>query len=172
MDAAVTRGDSVAVLAHLRSGADPTAALLTACRMQRDAGIAEALARGGAVVNAPGFMWGYAPLHWSAIGDLGACCRVLLSAGAAVGAVSDAGRTPLHVAAMHGAIDCATQLVAAGADIRALDGSGQTPVDVAAGYGRQALESLLRDAAAATARWSGIRRAALTAWCGHWERSA
>ena len=183
MDAALLRACSVGSLADvldcLANGACATAvdvegasALHLATR-RRDARIAEALVRSGAPVNARSRFHATTPLHWVSGSDWAtgsaACCALLLSAGADVDVADDAGITPLHNAAYFGVVDCAVQLLAAGADLGARDCWGHTAADVAAQESHVAMASLLRDAAAARARWSGLRRAALTVWCSPWH---
>ena len=104
------------------------------------------------------------PLHLAAQGGRSDVCHQLLSAGAQVGATDCAGWTPLHCAAWFDRVACVEQLLAAGADLGARTGSGwgcQTAADLA---GTQ-VGTLLRDAAAAQARWDGFRRLALVTWC-------
>ena len=124
-----------------------------------------ALVRHGADVHALDHQ-NSTPLHWAAARDSAACCRLLLSAGAAVNAAAEEGWTPLHAAAVHRASASAAELLAAGADPSRVAGRGLTPAAAAASKGHALLATLLADAA----RWSGMRRAALTAWCWRWER--
>ena len=123
-----------------------------------DLAAVEVLLRGGAAVDTrtPS---GRSPLHLAAT-ECSSCCRALLDAGAEVNAVTDDGLSPLHYAASWNNVDCAVLLLAAGADACRWRG-GHTPAEVAARRGHVALASLLADAA----RWGGLRRAALTAWC-------
>ena len=175
MDAALLRalwsGSLADVLDCVANGACATAANERGCSalhiasLRPDACAAEALVRSGASANARDH-GGSTPLHWCRA----ACCALLLlSAGADVDAVTIAGWTPLHSAACRGVVDCAVQLLAAGADPGATNRHGETPADVAARHRWPAMASLLRDAAAVHARWAGLRRAALTAWCSRRE---
>ena len=168
---ATWNGDPAAVADALARGAQPTAvnaigrtALHHAARHE-DASMADVLIRGGAVVNATTQRGDGAPLHYAATYGRGACCRVLLSAGADVHAVSCVGDTPLHKAAFKGSVDCVAQLLAAGADVRQRNNCAESPVDAAVRRGRLAAVALLHHAAAAAARWSGLRRTVLIAWC-------
>ena len=125
-----------------------------------DASGAVALLRAGAAVNVRD-REGETPLHWAAEVGSVACCRVLLRAGADVDAACDADWTPLHEAAWGGSADCTALLLAAGADVAMkTHDDGDTPQDLAMDY--PTVACMLRDAAA---RWRGLRRAALTAWC-------
>ena len=179
MDAALLRatesGRLADVLECLANGASVTVAdhngysPLHFAAHRCNACVAEALVQSGAPVNARTF-WGATPLHCAATNT--ACCALLLAAGADVNAAEMNGYTPLHRAAYFGAVDCALQLLAAGADVGAKNRWGQTPADVAVQRGHVAMPSLLCDAAAARARWSGLRRAALTAWCSPWHEGA
>ena len=107
---------------------------------------------------------------WSAL-HVAACLGLAAMAhGATVDARTDVGSTPLHFAdsAEYCRVlksSCIPLLLAAGADPRCRDFDGLTPADVARRRGRLAAAALLEDAAAACERWSGLRAAAITAWC-------
>ena len=165
---AVERGSLADVVACLAAGARAAAvdqdgwSALHSAACGEDPAIAEVLLRAGAAVDGRTAA-GHSPLHLAA--DNGrSCCRVLLSAGADVNAATNDGMTSLHRAAWAGELDCAALLLAAGADARRR-WFRHTPADVAADRGHVALATLLADAAGAQARWVGLRRAALTAWC-------
>ena len=126
--------------------------------------VAAALVAARALVLArDGF--GQTALHWAAMSGRGDCCRLLLDAGADVRVLSFDGQTPLHAAAIARSVECTGQLLAAGADVNALDSYGYSALDAAVLRGECVVAALLRDAAAASSRWSGLRRAALAAWC-------
>ena len=173
---AVHRGDLAALARSLADGARPDATVSGVSPLHVaisffDAGIAVAMAQAliaaGASVDARTCA-GRAPLHWAAAAaSSGACCEALLLAGASVNAVDGKGNTPLHDAARHGgAMDSAAQLLAAGADVGRRNSDGKTAAELALSLGRDDLAVRIRDAA----RWAGLRRAALTAWCCRWER--
>ena len=104
-------------------------------------------------------------LHLAVRYDDGAVRRLLLAAGADVHATCQLGWTPLHDAAAFGMVDCVVDLLAAGADARARTFDGHTAAKLAeCNWCTASLAPLLRDAEAAAARWSGLRRAVLTAW--------
>ena len=136
-------------------------ALLSAAARGDVAAMVTCLADGAAVNTSD--LWGQTPLHWAAGRGSDACCRVLLRAGADVDAACHAGWTPLHVAAFVGSVGCTAQLLAAGAGADAKTTKfGYTPADVARMNDHPGVACILRDAAA---RWRGLRRAALAAWC-------
>ena len=85
-----------------------------------------------------------------------------LANGARATAADEDWCSALHWASSRGDACIAEALVRSGAPVNA---RSRFPGDVAARHGHVALASLLWDAAAARARWSGLRRAALTAWC-------
>ena len=171
---AVFLRDAPAVAACLARGAQPCAigklggsALHLAARL--DAAITGTLLCAGADTDVRSAT-GHTPLHWAAANSNTAACELLLSSGADADAVEpDGGLTPLHCAVSAGSVDCVTVLLLAGADAGARRGDGYTPLDIARLCYRfskqQALVSALRGPTAAAARWSGLRRAALTAWC-------
>ena len=165
--AAVRYGDLGDVHRWLACGSNPNAvdvdfgaSALTWAVCVDDVPKAAALVSAGASANAR-TRSGVTPLHHAATNPSGGCCRVLLEAGADVDAVNDDGWTALHAAACRGTIHCATLLVAAGARLGAVTASGKTPVDIALALDKPAMVRLL----AAAARWAGLRRLALVAWC-------
>ena len=155
---AVRRGEDAAVLPALRVNG---CCLLHLAAFCNEPSVAEALVRAGALVNACD-RWDETPLHYAAKSGSDACCRVLLRAGADVDAACEAGWTPLHEAARAGSVGCAAHLLAAGADVAAKTAGGDTPTDMAVRCKHPAVASMLRDVMQG---WSGLRRAALTAWC-------
>ena len=129
------------------------------------AAVTELLLRLGAPVNAR-TNFGCTPLQWANSVE---CCQVLLLAGADVDAVNDRHENALHYAIWRDAPEQVPRLLAAGADPLCKHFFGFTAADMArrAGYPRAA--ALLDDAAAACARWSGLRAAVVTAWCSCWQ---
>ena len=165
------------------------AALYLAAENKQDASIAMALFAAGADVNYGGINrepplhaassvccrallafgadvhavdWqGCTPLHSAAMNASSGVVAQLIAAGADVGKKNELGQTPLHCAAVYGSLDAAAQLIAAGADIEAVDEDNDTPLVTAQFYRNDDMIALL----VAGARWRGLRRAALAAWC-------
>ena len=170
---AACKGDATTVVACLRDGAEYRGitehgwTALHGAVFYRRVAVAEVLVHAGWDVNAQTFR-GYTPLHWACGEPESGLCSLLLQAGADVDAANKEHSTPLHSAAAAGSVNCTAQLLAAGADTGRRDRAGNTPVDIASRYGQHSVVSLLRDAAVASARWGGLRRVALTAWC--WQR--
>ena len=168
---AVCKRDAAAVAACLARGARPCAigksgAAALHYAVCVDAAITGTLLRAAAVVDVRSDA-GHTPLHWAAR-DV-AACELLLSFGADANAVEPhRGQRPLHYAVAAGSVGCVLVLLLAGADAGVRRFDGCTPLDLArrVPYDKQqALVSMLRGPTAAAARWSGLRRAALTAWC-------
>lgn len=143
--AAVTRGDLIAVKAHLEAGAavdavypivngfnDGHTPLLVACRDGHTA-IVAALLKRGADVNFVEPTFGAVPLHKAVYnGRLDITRLLVLQPGIDLnfrGATN--GYTPLHDALWHGHRECSEALLGAGArtDLRGND--GKVPVDIA-----------------------------------------
>ena len=139
-------------------------------RSRSDGAYCRALIEAGADVDAADAD-GFTPLHLAVASDAPKCAEQLLEAGADVEAADAHGWTPLHSAARYGSAECVDQLLRFGADVGARTPSGATPLHLAlysiAVFNRPAhhIAAMLRTHAAADARWSGLRRAALTAWC-------
>uniref|UniRef100_A0A1B6J7T6 Uncharacterized protein n=2 Tax=Homalodisca TaxID=139475 RepID=A0A1B6J7T6_9HEMI len=73
---------------------------------------------------------GYTALHYAVRKGNINMCKLLLSAGASVNAVTKAGQaTPLHRAAMAGHVDIVMTLLKSGADPLAKDAEGRTAAD-------------------------------------------
>ena len=123
----------------------------------RDAAVIEAFLRHGAdpCSQSPG---GSTPLHYV---DGVNCARALIAGGARVDAQNGCGSTPLHSAVIRGRGSMVEVLINAGADVCVRDARGLAPAD----YLAARMYPSLMQATAAAARWSGLRRAALTAWC-------
>lgn len=75
-------------------------------------------------------------LHTAAGVDEVEAIRLLLDAGADIGARDVTGMTPLHVAAVYSRRRAATLLLERGADLHARDAFGDTPLHTAAIFGR------------------------------------
>ena len=163
---AVCRNEPAAVEQRLAAGANPAAvdhegwSALHLAAYLGHAAAASVLLRHGAAVDARTQL-GCTPLHWAATLE---CCHMLVSAGADVDAVNRHDETPLHYAVWRHAHANVARLLAAGADARRRNGVGSSAADLASSN-QPALVTLLRDAAAACARWSGLRAAAIAAWC-------
>ena len=166
---AVYHNDLAAVEHRLAAGADLAAvdgkgwSALHVAASRGFAAMTKLLLRRGASVDAR-TRYGGTPLHLATGAE---CCRMLALAGADVDAVNCRGETPLHYAAVGKPADSPSveQLLAAGADARCRNSAGLTPAGAAYLYGRVEAAALLEDAAAACARWSGLRAAVITAWC-------
>jgi uncharacterized protein len=88
---------------------------------------------------------GFTALHFAAFLGNADCVRVLLNAGADVGAVArnEMGVQPLHSAAAHRDVDSCRLLLDAGADPNARQQGGYTPLDEARLNKQEALIALL-----------------------------
>jgi len=87
---------------------------------------------------------GWTALHWAAAKGHTAALEVLLAAGAAVKAITNAGAAPLHLAAQAGQTAAVEALLAAGAAVGAATNAGWTPLHWAARKGdTAAIEVLL-----------------------------
>ena len=167
---ALNRGALADVVACLEHGADPNAvhppgySALHVAVERGDAASAEVLLRRGAVVNARD-RYGGTPLHRAVRFGRSECCRSLLSAGADVELANEYGWTPLYQAVCCRSLDCAAQLLAAGASGCAEAHNGCTPIELLGLRCWPPMVAVFADAAAAAARWRGLRQAALTAWC-------
>lgn len=73
--------------------------------------------------------------------------RVLLEAGAGIGALYGVPTTPLHYAAMWGSVSGAELLVEYGADISALSELGKTPLQIAEENSKTEIVELFRNMA-------------------------
>ena len=92
---------------------------------------------------------GFTPLHWASRHGNLEMFRVLLAAGADVGAVTRRlEHTPLHVASDHGNVEAMKVLVEAGSDVQARSTTGVTPLHLAARSGIGAAVALLLEASA------------------------
>ena len=166
--AAVLRDDASAVEHCLAAGANLATAVdgtgASALHVAANLGLVamtKLLLRHGAPVNAR-TNFGSTPLHWANGVE---CCDVLVLAGADVDAVNERHENALHWAAWYGTLEQVPRLVAAGADPRCRDLNGETPAEIARRGGDLPAAALLDGAAAAHARWSGLRQAVITAWC-------
>ncbi|MEV5433819.1 ankyrin repeat domain-containing protein [Streptomyces sp. NPDC052701] len=143
--AAVSAGDTDAVRAELRAGAevdrrfpvvngfnDAHTPLLVACRDGHEEIVRELLAA-GADVNATEPTFGAVPLHKAVYNGHTGITRLLVDAPGTdldyQGATN--GYSPLHDALWHGYEDCAQVLVDAGARTDLLGHDGKTPYDIA-----------------------------------------
>ena len=107
---------------------------------------------GGNNLNAP-LGDGATALHWAVYWDDLTTTRLLLAAGATVGAANDLGVTPLWLACNNGSAAMVETLVTAGADPGAALPSGETPLMTASRTGSaDAVRSLLAHGADVTAR--------------------
>ena len=103
---------------------------------------------------------GDSALHVAVSRGDAAIAEVLLRRGAVVNARDRVcGGTPLNRAVCLGRRDWCGLLLSAGADVELVDDSRRT----CDGWPR--VLAVFHDADAAAARWRGLRRAALTAWC-------
>lgn len=84
------------------------------------------------------------PLHAAAAGRHLEVCRLLLAAGAPVGATQHGGFTPLHEAAGNGDVDLTELFLSAGADPLVRTEDGRTAIVVAADAGHHDLAERLR----------------------------
>ena len=148
---AAMRGDTAAVRALLRQGADVNGAQgdgMTALHWAATRGDATEIAMltyAGARVEALTRNGNYTPLHLAARGGRAAAVKALLKVGANAKAVtSTGGATPLHLAAGIGSTESITALLDAGAEVEARETAfGQTPLMWAANYDRVEAVKLL-----------------------------
>jgi ankyrin repeat protein len=127
--AAVYRGHREIVAALLGAGADVD--VFAAAAIGRTDDLRRALKEAGAV-NAYAYD-GWTPLHLAAFFGRTDAARILLDAGADVGAVSrnSLTNTPLHAAAAGKHSEVALLLLAHGAKIHPADAGGYTPLQIA-----------------------------------------
>ncbi len=141
---AAARGDTPAVRALLRDGAEVNAAQgdgMTALHWaaeRGDAELARLLTYAGASVDAGTRIGQYTPLHVAAGNGRADVMAVLLEAGADANAVTtNSGVMPIHLAAGSGSADAVAVLLGAGADPNEREGAwGQTPLTFAAAANR------------------------------------
>jgi uncharacterized protein len=90
---------------------------------------------------------GFTPLHFAAFLGGPAAVRLLIDAGADVGAISrnDKQVQPLHSAAANGDVDACRLLLEAGANPSAQQQGGYTPLDEAVHAKKKELAALLRE---------------------------
>ncbi|XP_054290850.1 ankyrin repeat domain-containing protein 39-like [Macrosteles quadrilineatus] len=87
---------------------------------------------------------GYTALHYAVRRGDTEMCRLLLSAGANINAVTRAGQaTALHRAAMSGRVEVVKLLIASGADVKLKDTEGRTAEDRAQEYNQPEVFKLL-----------------------------
>ena len=160
---AIDGGDLNELLACVADGVDITEldGALELAAWHGNVPIARELLSGGADVDERDRELGRTPLHTAVMRRSEGVCQLLLSAGADAGAVDVFGVSPLHAAAWAGSVECIAQLLDAGADVNARTYNGNTAVAIALSHGFCCVASSLR----AAARWAGLRRAALSAWC-------
>jgi ankyrin repeat protein len=140
---AAERGDTDAVRALLKAGADVNAAqgdgmsALHWTALNGDLKTMNVLLIAGATTEPLTRVGRYTPLHLaSSRGHAPAVVR-LLDAGSKPGAVTDTGVQPLHLAAQAGSPEAITALLAKGADVNAKDSThGRTPLVFAASQNR------------------------------------
>ena len=150
---AAMRGDTAAVKALLKEGADVGAAQgdgMTALHWaaeRGDAELAELLVYAGANVSAVTRIGVYTPLHIASKSGSPGVVTVLLKGGAGVDAKADpSGATPLHLAALSGSAEVVGLLADAKADLNAREAEwGQTPLMFAASANRvDAIAALIK----------------------------
>lgn len=173
--ARMTRLLAVALTAGALAAAAPRAgeSVVADAVMRGDTAAVRALLRQGADVNeAQGD--GMTALHWGAQrGDAGTV-RVLLAAGARIDAVTRNGNyTPLHLAARYGRADAVRALLDAGAAVTAVTSSGgATPLHFAAASGDSAtVTALMERGAAVNARETAYQQTPLM-WAAAANRAA
>jgi ankyrin repeat protein len=138
------RGDTAAVRALIKQGADVNAAQgdgMTALHWAADHGDVEQtrmLIYAGARLEAATRNGNYTPLHLAARSGKASVVKALLDAGANVkAATSSGGATPLHFAAENGNPDAVLALLEKGAPVDARETAfGQTPLMWAAAFNR------------------------------------
>jgi len=147
---AAQRGDTEAVRALLRGGADVNASqgdgmsALHWTALNGDLKTMNVLLIAGAATEPLTRIGRYTPLHLASSRGHGAVVARLLDAGSRPGAVTDTGVQPLHLAAQAGAADAVTALLAKGADVNAKDSThGRTPLIFAASQNRLAAITIL-----------------------------
>ena len=149
---AAERGDTAAVRALLKDGADVNAAQgdgMSALHWAADRGdaeLAELLIYAGANHSAQTRIGQYTPLHLAAKSGSAAVATALVKAGADVNVrTTTSGVTPLHMAASSGSAETVNVLIDAKADVNARESeAGQTPLIFAAGLNRvDAIKALL-----------------------------
>ena len=157
--AAALKAPAVALLAVLLSGALLTDSPVADAAMTGDLASVRTLLSDGADVNAPQGD-GMTALHWAARAADADLARLLLEAGAEVGAATRIGAyAPLHLASEVGGSEVVGLLLEAGAEQTATtaDVGGATPLHLAAGAGEaDAVRLLLEhggDADVREARW-------------------
>jgi ankyrin repeat protein len=148
---AAMRGDTDAVRALLRDGADVNAAQgdgMTALHwtaLNGDLKTMNVLLYAGATVESLTRVGAYTPLHLASSRGHAAVVGRLLEAGAKPGVVTATGVQPLHLAAQAGTPEAVKALLDRGADINARDEThGRTPLVFAASQNRlEAMKVLL-----------------------------
>jgi ankyrin repeat protein len=141
---AASRGDTAAVRALLKDGADVNApqgdgmSALHWAAERGDLELTSLLLYGGANVRAVTRIGQYTPLHIAARAGNAAVVRALVGAGSDVGAVSSpSGVTALHLAAAAGSVEAVTFLLDQKADVNAREHEWQqTPLIFAAAQNR------------------------------------
>ena len=147
---AARRGDTEAVRALLKQGADVNAAEgdgTTALHWAARAGHAELvqmLVYAGANVKATTRLGAYTPLMMAAQAGQSAAVAALIAGGSDMKAASATGTTPLMFAAQSGDTKTATMLIEGGADVNARETAmGQTPLMFASAFNRVDVVKLL-----------------------------
>jgi len=147
---AARRGDTEAVRALLKQGADVNAAEgdgTTALHWAARAGHAELvqmLVYAGANVKATTRLGAYTPLMMAAQAGHSAAVAALIAGGSDLKAGSATGTTPLMFAAQSGDTRTATMLIEGGADVNARETAmGQTPLMFASAFNRVDVVKLL-----------------------------
>ncbi len=147
---AVMAGDTAAVRAMLKTGADVNAAQgdgMTALHwaaMKGHAELAQMLLYAGANHGATTRLGAYTPLHLAARRGSAPIVDAFVAAGASVTAVSASGATPLMLAAESGVLPAVQRLVAAGAPVNAVESAkGQSALMFAAAFDRPGVVAFL-----------------------------
>lgn len=174
--AAIRKGDTETVLAHLEAGASPAtrdqagqSALQVAARYGAGNVVQALLSRRAEVDSSDN--WGKTPLHEAAWYGQDDVVKILLQNNASFALHDKSGKVPLHEAVWFGRTAVVQALLEHGADVNAVDDNGLTPLHYASELeSARILETLLDGGGEPNARdKEGMTPLHYAAWFGHEE---